>query len=178
GRARQALVSLWRGAHEAGWAHAVVSVRGPSWLREPEDPNVLVPQLWSSTARKRDDGVLEVGGVRLTDLVAEHGSPAYVLDEADFRSRARAFRDGFAGCDVYYAGKAFLCTTVARWIAEEGLSLDVCSGGERAVSERAGFPMERVGFHGNNKTVAELERAVELGVGRITVDSFHEIARL
>ena len=110
--------------------------------------------------------------------MAEHGSPAYVLDEVDFRSRARAFRDGFAGCDVYYAGKAFLCTTVARWIAEEGLNLDVCSGGELAVAERAGFPMERVGFHGNNKTVAELERAVELGVGRIIVDSFHEIARL
>ena len=114
----------------------------------------------------------------LTDLVAEHGSPAYVLDEDDFRGRARAFRDGFAGCDVYYAGKAFLCTTVARWIDEEGLNLDVCSGGELAVAERAGFPMERVGFHGNNKTLAELERAVELGVGRIIVDSFHEIARL
>ena len=85
---------------------------------------------------------------------------------------------GFADCDVFYAGKAFLCTTVARWIAEEGLNLDVCSGGELAVAERAGFPMERVGFHGNNKTLAELERAVELGVGRIIVDSFHEIVRL
>jgi len=164
-------------AHEAGWAHAAVSVRGPAWLREPGDVNALVPELWSQTARKVD-GVLEVGGVRLTDLVAEHGSPVYVLDEADFRSRARAFRDGFAGCDVFYAGKAFLCTTVARWIDEEGLNLDVCSGGELAVAERAGFPMARVGFHGNNKTVAELERAVELGVGRIIVDSFHEITRL
>ena len=80
--------------------------------------------------------------------------------------------------DVYYAGKAFLCTTVARWLAEEGLSLDVCSGGELAVAERAGFPMARVGFHGNNKTLGELERAVELGVGRVIVDSFHEIGRL
>jgi diaminopimelate decarboxylase len=164
-------------AHEAGWAHAAVSVRGPAWLREPSDPNALVPDLWSQTARKVD-GVLEVGGVRLTELVAQHGSPAYVLDEADFRARARAFRDGFAGCDVYYAGKAFLCTTVARWIEEEGLSLDVCSGGELAVAERAGFPMARVGFHGNNKTLAELELAAELGVGRIIVDSFHEIQRL
>ena len=164
-------------AHEAGWAHAAVSVSGPSWLREPGDPNELVPALWSGTARKVD-GALEVGGVRLTDLVAEHGSPAYVLDEEDFRARARAFRDGFADCDVYYAGKAFLCTTVARWIDEEGLSLDVCTGGELAVAERAGFPMERVGFHGNNKSPAELARAVELGVGRIIVDSFHEIERL
>jgi diaminopimelate decarboxylase len=168
-------------AHEAGWAHAAVSVRGPAWLREPENPNALVPELWSQTTRKvaTESGLaLEVGGVRLTDLVTEHGSPAYVLDEQDFRARARAFRDGFADCDVYYAGKAFLCTTVARWIAEEGLNLDVCSGGELAVAERAGFPMERVGFHGNNKTVAELSRAIELGVGRIIVDSFHEIVRL
>jgi diaminopimelate decarboxylase len=164
-------------AHEAGWAHAVVPVRGPAWLREPGDVNALVPQLWSQTARKVD-GALEIGGVLLTDLVAEHGSPAYVLDEADFRARAAAFRDGFSGWQVFYAGKAFLCTTVARWIAEEGLSLDVCSGGELAVAERAGFPMERVGFHGNNKTLAEIERAVELGVGRIIVDSFHEIQRL
>ena len=88
-------------AHEAGWAHAAVSVRGPAWLREPEDVNALVPQLWSSTARKVD-GVLEIGGVRVTDLVAEHGSPAYVLDEADFRARARAFRDAFGQYDVYY----------------------------------------------------------------------------
>jgi diaminopimelate decarboxylase len=159
-----------------------VSVRGPAWLREPTDPNELVPQLWSATAQKVD-GVLSVGGVPVTDLVAEHGSPAYVLDETDFRSRARAFHEGFAGradadWAVYYAGKAFLCTSVARWIADEGLCLDVCSGGELSVAERAGFPMERVGFHGNNKSVVELERAVRLGVGRIIVDSFHEIQRL
>jgi len=164
-------------AHEAGWAHAVESVRGPTWLREPDDPNALVPQLWSSTARKVD-GVLQVGGVPVTDLVAQHGSPAYVLDEADFRSRARAFRDAFPDFDVYYAGKAFLCTTVARWVVEEGLLLDVCTGGELTVAERAGIPPERIGFHGNNKSTAELSRAVELGVGRIIVDSFHEIERL
>ncbi|MEP6817837.1 MAG: diaminopimelate decarboxylase [Marmoricola sp.] len=165
-------------AHEAGWAHAAVSVTGPSWLRDPGNPNDLVPRLWSSTARKNDHGVLEVGGVALTDLVAEHGSPAYVLDEADFRSRARAFGEAFASYDVYYAGKAFLCTTVARWIAEEGLCLDVCSAGELTVALRARFDPARIGYHGNNKTVAELERAVHVGVGRIIVDSFHEIERL
>jgi diaminopimelate decarboxylase len=164
-------------AHEAGWAHAVESARGPAWLRQPDDANTLVAHLWSSTAGKVD-GVLEVGGVRVTDLVAEHGSPAYVLDEADFRARARAFRDAFADYDVYYAGKAFLCTTVARWIVEEGLRLDVCTGGELAVAERAQVPPELLGFHGNNKSVPELTRAVELGVGRIIVDSFHEIHRL
>lgn len=164
-------------AHEAGWAHAE-SGRGPSWLREPADANALVPLLWSSTARKNDDGALEVGGVDLRDLVAEHGSPAYVLDEQDFRARARAFREGFAGYDVFYAGKAFLCTTVARWVAEEGLSLDVCSAGELTVALRAGFDPERIGYHGNNKTTAELRRAVEVGVGRVVVDSFTEIERL
>ena len=169
-------------AHPSGWAHADGALRstrpgGPHWLREPEDPNALVAHLWSRTATKVD-GVLSVGGVPLPELAREHGSPAYVLDEDDFRARARAFRDAFSDYDVFYAGKAFLCTTVARWLAEDGLSLDVCSGGELTVAERAGFPMERVGFHGNNKTLGELERAVELGVGRVIVDSFQEIERL
>ncbi len=164
-------------SHEAGWAHAPGALKGPSWLRQPADPNSLVRHLWSTTATKVD-GRLTVGGVTLTDLVAEHGSPAYVLDEADFRARARAFRDAFSAYDVFYAGKAFLCTTTARWVAEEGLSLDVCSGGELTVAERAGFDPARIGFHGNNKTVAELRRAVGLGVGRIIVDSFAEIDRL
>ena len=165
-------------SHEAGWAHADGALRGPSWLRVPGDVNGLVPLLWSSTARKNDDGALEVGGVDLRDLVAEHGSPAYVLDEADFRARARAFREAFAAYEVFYAGKAFLCTTVARWAAEEGLSLDVCSAGELTVALRAGFDPARIGYHGNNKTTDELRRAVEAGVGRIVVDSFHEIDRL
>src|SRR5680860_977206 len=165
-------------AHEAGYLHAEVGVRGPSWLREPDDVNALVPSLWSSTARKNDDGALEVGGVDLRDLVAEYGSAAYVLDEADFRSRARAFAQAFRGYDVFYAGKAFLCTTVARWVAEEGLSLDVCSAGELTVALRAGLDPARIGFHGNNKTPQELRRAVEVGVGRIVLDSFDEIDRL
>ena len=164
-------------AHEAGWAHADGALKGPSWLRPPSDPNALVPSLWSRTARKVD-GVLEVGGVALTDLVAQHGSPAYVLDEADFRARARAFAEAFADYDVYYAGKAFLCTAVARWAAEEGLWLDVSTGGELTVAQRAGFDMARIGFHGNNKSETELRRAVEAGVGRIIVDSFQEIDRL
>ena len=122
--------------------------------------------------------MLRVGGVALTDLVAREGTPTYVLDEVDFRARARAFADAFADYDVYFAGKAFLSTTTVRWLGEEGLHLDVCSGGELLVAERAGFAMERVGFHGNNKSQAELARALELGVGRIIVDSFDEIERL
>ncbi|WGY00123.1 diaminopimelate decarboxylase [Nocardioides sp. QY071] len=149
----------------------------PVWLREPADVNALVPELWSSSARK-EGGVLAIGGLPVPDLVADVNTPAYVLDEDDFRSRARAFRDGFAGYDVYYAGKAFLCTAVARWVAEEGLCLDVCSDGELSVALRAGTDPARIGYHGNNKTAMELRRAVDAGVGRIIVDSFHEIERV
>ncbi|WP_137292110.1 diaminopimelate decarboxylase [Nocardioides dongxiaopingii] len=163
--------------HEAGWAHAPGALRGPAWLEPPADPNALVPSLWSSTAHKRD-GDLVVGGVAVADLVAEHNTPAYVLDEDDFRARARAFRDGFADYDVYYAAKAFLCTAVAGWVAEEGLHLDVCSDGELTVALRAGIDPSRIGYHGNNKSHPELRRAVAAGVGRIVVDSFAEIERL
>jgi diaminopimelate decarboxylase len=164
-------------SHEAGALHADINHRGPHWLQAPADANALVPHLWSGTARK-DDGVLTVGGVDLRDLAREHGTPAYVLDEDDFRGRARAFRDAFVDYDVYYAGKAFLCTEVARWIVEDGLFLDVCSGGELAVALRAGVDPRRLGFHGNNKSPRDLRRAVEVGVGRIIVDSFQEIERL
>ncbi|MEZ5092917.1 diaminopimelate decarboxylase [Nocardioides sp.] len=165
-------------AHEAGWAHAEGAFKGPGWLREPADPNRLVPHLWSTTAHRGEDGALSVGGMALADLVADHNTPAYVLDEADFRARARAFRDAFAGYEVFYAGKAFLCTEVARWVAEEGLSLDVCSEGELTVALRAGFDPARIGYHGNNKTTMELRHAVAVGVGRIILDSFSEIDRL
>jgi diaminopimelate decarboxylase len=165
-------------AHEAGALHADINSRQPAWLQRPQDADALEPLLWSSTAAKDDEGVLHVGGVDLRQLAAEHGTPAYVLDEADFRARAAAFREAFADYDVYYAGKAFLCTTVARWVAEEGLCLDVCSGGELAVALRAGVDPSRIGFHGNNKSSGELRRALEAGVGRIVVDSFHEIDRL
>jgi diaminopimelate decarboxylase len=163
--------------HEAGWAHADGALRGPSWLREPSDPNQLVPGLWSTTAHKVD-GTLVVGGVPLPDLVADVNTPAYVLDEADFRARARAFRDAFSAYDVFYAGKAFLCTTIARWVAEEGLHLDVCSDGELTVALRAGVDPARIGYHGNTKTEPELRRAVAEGVGRVIVDSFDELDRL
>jgi diaminopimelate decarboxylase len=165
-------------AHEAGTLHADIGHRAPSWLRAPRDVNDLVPQLWSSTAKKTAEGSLVIGGVDARDLVAEHGSPAYVLDEDDFRTRARAFKHAFKDFDVYYAGKAFLCTTVVRWVMEEGLNLDICSGGELAVALRAGADPKRLGFHGNNKSESELGRALDAGVGRIIVDSLYEIDRL
>jgi diaminopimelate decarboxylase len=151
--------------------------------RHPEDD--WGGGVWPRNAELGDDGVLTVAGQRVDDLIAEFGSPLFVLDEDDFRSRCRDYRDAFAGSNstgsagtVYYAGKAFLCTAVARWVRDEGLSLDVCTGGELAVAEAADFPPERLIFHGNNKSEGELRRAVRYGVGRVVVDSGHEIERL
>jgi diaminopimelate decarboxylase len=138
----------------------------------------LEPVVWPRTAERGADGALRIGGVDVRELAAEFGTPAYVLDEADFRSRCREWRSAFEGADVYYAAKAFLCTAAARWVAEEGLSIDVCTGGELAVALRAGFPVERILFHGNNKSVAEIERAVGARVGRFVVDSFDDLARV
>jgi diaminopimelate decarboxylase len=165
-----------RNAHPAGPRHGDV-LPEPHPTTRPADPNALDPAIWPASAT-RQDGVLRLGGVPVTDLVAEHGTPALFLDEDDLRARARAYTSSFAGVDVYYAGKAFLCTTVARWIADEGLGLDVCTGGELAVALAAGFPAERIGVHGNNKSLAELTRAVAAGVGHVIVDSFAEIERL
>jgi diaminopimelate decarboxylase len=124
------------------------------------------------------DGALAIGGLSVRDLAAEHGTPAYLLDEEDLRARCRDFAAAFPDADVYYAGKSFLCKAVVRIVHEEGLFLDVCSGGELRVALAAGFPAERIGFHGNNKSMSELSRAVRAGVGRIIVDSFDEIERL
>jgi len=171
-------------AHEAGALHAE-GYRGPAWLSPPADVNALVPSLWAASVARGADGALTVGGVSVSDLAGEFGTPAYVLDEADFRARAREFKQDYAeafadlsGADVFYAGKAFLCTEVARWIRDDGLHLDVCTGGELAVAMRAGVPGETIGMHGNNKSVAEIRTALEYGVSRIVVDSFEEIERV
>ncbi|GAA6524602.1 diaminopimelate decarboxylase [Intrasporangium sp. DVR] len=172
-------------AHEAGALHAE-GYRGPTWLEPPGDVNALVPSLWASSVGRAADGILTVGGVSVLDLAREFGTPAYVLDEDDFRTRAREFKQTYAevfddlcgGADVYYAGKAFLCTEVARWIRDEGLFLDVCTGGELAVAMRAGVPGSSIGMHGNNKSVSEIRAALDYGVSRIIVDSFEEIERV
>ena len=172
-------------AHEAGALHAE-GYGAPPWLSVPTDPNDLVRLLWASGVERGPGGVLTVAGLDVASLAAEFGTPAYVVDEADFRSRARAFAQAFdaaftdacGGADVYYAGKAFLCTEVARWVVEEGLSLDTCTGTELAVALRAGVPVGRIGLHGNNKSDAEHARALEAGIGRIVVDSLGEIDRL
>ena len=129
------------------------------------------------SAQVGPDGGLAVGGVDLVGLAAEFGTPLYVYDEDELRARCREYKAGF-GDGVAYASKAFLCIAMARLVAEEGLDLDVATGGELHVALQAGFPAERIVFHGNNKSADELRVAVEAGVGRNVVDSFDEILRL
>ncbi|MFP5282627.1 MAG: diaminopimelate decarboxylase family protein, partial [Actinomycetes bacterium] len=165
-------------SHVAGSIHADVGARAPGWLSVPGDVNALLPRLWSANGAKTADGMLEVAGVSAAEIAESIGTPAYVVDEADLRARAREFVEAFAGWDVYYAAKSFLCTAVARWVAAEGLGIDVCTGDELEVALRAGVDPARIGLHGNNKSIQELRRALDVGVGRIIVDSFAEIDRL
>lgn len=142
--------------------------------------------VFSTTVKRGEDGALSVGGVDVRELAGQYGTPLYVIDEADMRARACAFRDHFAAAfgrhhatvDVYYASKAFLSSKVARWMLADDLCMDVASGGELEIALRGGMPAARLGLHGNNKSDAELRRAIEVGVGRIIVDSFTEIATL
>ncbi|MET8880135.1 diaminopimelate decarboxylase [Streptomyces rubiginosohelvolus] len=167
-----------RSAHPAGPRHADVLPEG-HYSAPAADLNVLDEKVWSRTVTRDADGALTVGGIAVARLAEEFGTPAYFLDESDFRARCRAWADAFGpDADVFYAGKAFLSRAVVRWLKEEGLNLDVCSGGELTTALDAGMPAERIAFHGNNKTVAEIERAVEAGVGRIVLDSFQEIVRV
>ncbi|HUI61663.1 MAG TPA: diaminopimelate decarboxylase [Steroidobacteraceae bacterium] len=138
----------------------------------------LTAHVWPCTARLEADGDISVGGLRLSALAARYGTPAYILDEADIRARCRAYADALPGTEIAYAAKAFLCRAMAGWIAEEGLSLDVCSAGELAVARSVGFPADRILLHGNAKTPDDLQAAIDYGVGRVVIDSAPEIIRL
>ncbi|MDN6332407.1 MAG: diaminopimelate decarboxylase, partial [Micrococcaceae bacterium] len=157
----------------------------PDWLSYPTDINALHRVQWASGVARTDDGELAVQGLRVTELARRYGTALFVLDEDDFRARAAGFREAFdaafaelcGGVDVYYAGKAFMSIEVARWITEEGLRLDTCSGGELAVARRAGVPAANLSLHGNNKSATEIDTAQDLGLGRIVVDSLDELDR-
>ncbi|MEN8650914.1 diaminopimelate decarboxylase [Streptomyces sp. 21So2-11] len=167
-----------RSAHPAGPRHADVYPEG-HYTAPADDLNLLDEKVWSRTVRRHDNGVVAVGGIEVTRLAEEFGTPAYFLDESDFRARCRAWSDAFGpDADVFYAGKAFLSRAVVRWLREEGLNLDVCSGGELITALEAGMPADRIAFHGNNKSTEEIERAVDAGVGRIVLDSYQEIVRV
>ena len=138
--------------------------------------------MWSANVLKEDE--LSISGLTATALAKEFATPVFILDEADFRSRAitwdRTLKLAFdesAGM-VYYAAKAFICTEVARWINEIGIGIDVCTGGELAVALAGGINPKKIEFHGNNKSLAEIDKAVSVGVGTIVIDSLIEIERV
>lgn len=133
---------------------------------------------WPASVRPGRGGELLVGGVGLAEAADRFGTPLYVVDEDEVRARARAFRRALPGAEVFYAAKAFLCSAMADWVADEGLGLDVCSAGELRLAVAAGFPPERILLHGNAKTPDELRLARRLRVGRIVVDGLSEIPRL
>ncbi|MFI5047821.1 MAG: diaminopimelate decarboxylase [Acidimicrobiia bacterium] len=137
----------------------------------------LLPARAAADARGR----LSIAGVDLVELAGTYGTPLYVYDEDELRDRCRAYRDAFGSdgyANVSYASKAFLCDAMARLVAEEGLDLDVASGGEAHVATRAGFPPSRMVFHGNNKSDEELRLALSLPVGRLVIDGFDELDRV
>ena len=143
---------------------------------------MVLQKVFPDTTQVNEHGQLVIGGCNVVELAEEYGTPVYVFDEATLRNRCRSFVEEFnrryPGTRVLYASKAYINPALAQIFNEEGLGLDVVSGGELAVAQRAGFPLERVYFHGNNKTPQELTEAVEQGIGRVVVDSFHELALL
>jgi diaminopimelate decarboxylase len=168
-------------AHPAGPRHAEVFAEEHPLGAPPDTEHLhaLDPAIWSvGIGRDATSGALTLHGHDARDLARDFGTPAMLLDVDDVRSRAAAFRSSFSDGDVYYAAKAFTSSAMVRWVDEAGLGLDVCTGGELAVALRAGFDPQRLILHGNNKSLAEIEAAMDAGVSRIVVDSFEEIVRV
>ena len=163
-----------------------LSPLAPEWLAHPADANDLPGSVWPDGTQRDASGQLCIDGVSAVKIIERFGSPVYVIDEEHARLRARMIKTAFTAelarigtsAKIYYAAKAFLCTEVARWVTEEGLGVDVCSGGELAVALAAQVPPARIGMHGNNKSIAEIDRAVAVGVGTIVIDSEIEISRV
>lgn len=143
----------------------------------------LSAKIWPKNAKKIDENLV-IGGCKVSDLVAKYGSPIFVFDEDDFRTRATKWKNELAAAfgansgSVIYAAKAFLCIEIAKIVEELGLGLDVCTGGELSVARAAKFPPDQLEMHGNNKSEREIEAAMNYGVGKIVVDSMQEIDRV
>ncbi len=158
----------------------------PEWLDYPADVNAIEEKVWPRHVQRRPTGELEIAGVAVTEIVAQFGTPLYVIDEDDFRARATAAKTALGDAakkigteaKVYYASKAFLSTEIVGWINELGLNIDVASGGELAAALAGGIEAKRIGLHGNNKSLREIGRAVTAGVGAIVIDSELEIERI
>jgi len=140
---------------------------------------VVTISLFPQTAEVNSQNHLLLGGCDSVELAREFGTPLYVFDEAALRGKCAQYREAFAqrypDTIIIYASKAFINKALALIFMEEGLGLDVVSGGELAIAKSVSFPMEQVYFNGNNKSRPELELALEWGVGRIVVDNFNEL---
>lgn len=147
-------------------------------LSAPPLADTALGSPWPASARPAPGGELQISGVGLAEAADRFGTPLYVLDEAEVRARCRAYREALPHAEVLYAAKAFLCSAMADWVAEEGLGLDVCSVGELRLAAAAGFPAHRMLLHGNAKSPEELRLALRLRVGRIVIDGLAEIPRL
>ena len=138
--------------------------------------------MWSANVVTGNE--LSISSITATELAAEFGTPAFIMDEADFRARATAWNTalnqafGAEAGTVYYAAKAFICVETARWIKDVGIGIDVCTGGELAVALAGGIDPAKIKLHGNNKSVAEIDKAISVGVGIIVIDSLFEIDRV
>lgn len=138
--------------------------------------------MWSSSVKTGSE--LSIAGITAKQLAKEFGTPTFFIDEADFRARALAWNDalkeafGDKAGTVYYASKAFSCTEVARWIKDLGIGIDVSTGGEMAVALAGGIDPKKIEVHGNNKSIAEIEKAISVGVETIVIDSMYEIDRV
>ena len=130
------------------------------------------------------NGELVIGGCKASSLAKEFGTPLFVIDETDFKSRIMGWKSalnsnfGNSAGEVYYASKSFVSVEVAKWISEAGIGIDVCTGGELAVALAANFPADRIEVHGNNKSEEEIRAAIEVGVAKIVIDSMQEIERV
>jgi hypothetical protein len=139
----------------------------------------LMAQPWPEETHRNAAGELVVGGLPVVDVAETYGTPVYIYDEATLRRAMRRYREAFTqalpGCEVVYAGKAFLSTAFVQLLVEEDIGLDVVSGGELFVGLKGGMPASRISLHGNNKTVDELQLACDAGIGKIIVDNLDEI---
>lgn len=138
--------------------------------------------IYPHTSVHTGDGHLAIGGCDVVELAATYGTPLFIYDEQTVRDQCRAYHTAFAAqtevFEITYASKAFCCRAICELVAEEGLAIDVATGGELAIALAAGFPPERIYFHGNNKTMPEIELGLEAGIGHFVVDSLEEIKRL
>ncbi|MBI8988340.1 diaminopimelate decarboxylase [Corynebacterium meridianum] len=177
---RRAIAGIADGAFDSVEKRAALTDTSPRVNPDVAEAfNGLPAHVWPRNARRQDDGVVTIAGVPLPEIAETYGTPVFVVDEDDFRSRCRDMADAFGGGrNVHYASKAFLTRTIARWIDEEGLSLDVASLGELQVALAADFPASRITVHGNNKSDELLRASVTAGVGHVVLDCAEEIGRL